>query len=741
MQKSTAQLVMFCHNFRRTNIMAGLLTLVNEWLIRGLVLLSFVAYLILVLFAGVRRHRASGWRMLLLWPAYQVASLATTKALANLFLGSASQELQLVAFWTPFLLMHLGRPDNISALSIEDNVLAARQVLEVSLQLVSVIFVLYKHIIVGGNAGTLLPASFIMFFLGIAKYIEGTVALWRGGLGNIRSSLKGLEPMGLCSYLMSRVRGEELDNEQALLAAHGLFYVSKGEFTDYPFGKNPLRRDLTREKEFSGGWKGVCKMVEMELSLMYDIMYTKAAVVHTWPGYGLRVISPPCTAAAFALFWLHSKEGQRSADVVITYILLVATFILDVRWLLGALGSTWTYAFINNRYWLKNFVETWKGLRLFLVFLAPSRLFIKEPTSYRRWSGAIGRYNLLHECTRETTSLLSRLVKNFASTGVWMEYQYGYLDGLEISPFIRDLLFKKVWEKLKSSYELDKPPPPPAAAPPKPDAQPPPKPKPPVPEAVHDPRGALANRRKLDEALGIGPEFQEVVLTWHIATEVFLLRRPREGVSFNYEYVKAIKELSSYMMFIVAVRPHMLPGLKLSSLHEVTREDLEVLWHRNKNMHCSTDRDNELASILQRQEEIAPGTDSEPGSRSSRSKLYNKSLILSDGIQYARLMLERIRPSNCPEKRGPPKDMRMHHMLRDVWREQVLDLQMMLERILDAWVKLLIYASIRCSRDSHAKQLAMGGELTTIVWILDAHARIDGEKGAPDQFALLHTHI
>jgi hypothetical protein len=35
----------------------------------------------------------------------------------------------------------------------------------------------------------------------------------------------------------------------------------------------------------------------------------------------------------------------------------------------------------------------------------------------------------------------------------------------------------------------------------------------------------------------------------------------------------------------------------------------------------------------------------------------------------------------------------------------------------------------------------MGGELTTIVWILDAHARIDGEKGAPDQFALLHTHI
>ncbi|KAM0922653.1 hypothetical protein ACQ4PT_006116 [Festuca glaucescens] len=232
---------------------------------------------LLTLFDGVE-HLAGGCS------SYGLrTSLAATQALANLSLGSASQELQLVAFWTPFLLMHLGRPDNISAYSIEDNVLAARQVLEVSGQVISAIYVLYKHIVVGGNsnAGTLLPASFIMFFLGIAKYIEATVALWRGGLGNIRSSLKGLEPMGLSSYLMSRVRGEELDNEQALLAAHGLFYVSKGAFADYPFGKNPLRRDLTREKEFSGGWKGVRKVVEMELSLMYDIMYTKAAVVHT----------------------------------------------------------------------------------------------------------------------------------------------------------------------------------------------------------------------------------------------------------------------------------------------------------------------------------------------------------------------------------------------------------------------------------------------------------------------------
>jgi hypothetical protein len=282
--------------------------------------------------------------------------------------------------------------------------------------------------------------------------MEGAAALWWGGMDNIRSSLKALRPRGLSSYLESRV--EELDNEESLMAAHGLFYVTKGAFADFSFGKNQLKRDRNSGKKFSHGWKGVCKMVEMELSLMYDIMYTKAGVVHTWLGYGLCIVSPPFTAAAFSLFWVHSKDGQRSADVVITYILLVATFILDVRSLLGALGSTWSYAFIKNRDWLNNFVGRWTGLRLFVVSLDPSRLFVEEPTSYRMWSGTIGRYNLLHECTHETTSPLSKLVKIFATIDIWMEYQYGYLDGLEILPVVRELFF--FWKRSSGNCCLRK---------------------------------------------------------------------------------------------------------------------------------------------------------------------------------------------------------------------------------------------------------------------------------------------
>lgn len=81
---------------------------------------------------------------------------------------------------------------------------------------------------------------------------------------------------------------------------------------------------------------------------MYDIMYTKAAVIHTWPGYLIRLASAPLTFTALMLFHFHSKEDQKEVDIRITYLLLIGTLLLDVRWLLRALGSTWTYAFLKD---------------------------------------------------------------------------------------------------------------------------------------------------------------------------------------------------------------------------------------------------------------------------------------------------------------------------------------------------------------------------------------------------------
>jgi len=44
-----------------------------------------------------------------------------------------------------------------------------------------------------------------------------------------------------------------------------------------------------------------------------------------------------------------------------------------------------------------------------------------------------------------------------------------------------------------------------------------------------------------------------------------------------------------------------------------------------------------------------------------------------------------------------------------------------LELLLEMWTDMLVYEGNRCSRESHAKKLSSGGELTTIAWLMLEH--------------------
>jgi hypothetical protein len=54
-------------------------------------------------------------------------------------------------------------------------------------------------------------------------------------------------------------------------------------------------------------------------------------------------------------------------------------------------------------------------------------------------------------------------------------------------------------------------------------------------------------------------------------------------------------------------------------------------------------------------------------------------------------------------------------------RDGMFDMPKALALIFDAWVRLLISVSVRCSRDAHAGQINRGSELTTIVWLMVEH--------------------
>ncbi|TVU07025.1 hypothetical protein EJB05_47064, partial [Eragrostis curvula] len=658
----------------------------SDWGVRVVVLSSFAANAILVLFAGVRRRQASGWGTLLLWLAYQLADLAATYALGNLSLsrgtGVSLREHQLVAFWAPFLLLHLGGPDNISAYSLEDSKLSLRQALHVVMQVMGASYVLYKHVYLG-DTGPLFPASALMLALGVAKYVERVCALRRGDLGDIRSSSKKKKKKKQAdSTVIGVSRGGQLklNNEHALLFAHDMFHFCKRAMVDSSVDLDSSSH-VTSEKIFTMQWSSMSKVVEMELSLMYDILYTKATVVHTWGGYFIRFVSPLATIIAISLFRSYPKDGQRRADVAITYILLVAAFLLDITWLVRALSSTWTFAFLNARPrdgWLHHAVlrtGRWRRLRRAVVSFDPCRRLLgREPSHYRLWSGTSGRYNLLHECTRGRVDrgmegLCTMLTTIVGLEDTWNEYKHSRCL-FQLPRDVKKLLFERIQRRLPSSSSIHG--------------------NPYTMKEITTQWGQVAVKRcrNMFEARNkppyFGREFQEDILIWHIATCIFLWHGDHQQ-HINSTYFKAIEALSEYLMFLVAVRRHMLPGLVLPSLLEVTREALDEVWIGHmKNSTSSTSRKEKLAKILREEKRKHP--------RWGFDKA--KSRLVADGTELA-ISLLKIRRQHMPK---------------------------LLELIFDVWVDKLLYAGTRCSRESHAKQLSRGGELTTIVWIMAEHA-------------------
>uniref|UniRef100_K3ZL78 DUF4220 domain-containing protein n=2 Tax=Setaria italica TaxID=4555 RepID=K3ZL78_SETIT len=540
--------------------MAGFHNLTIEWVIRIVIAVRLGAHISLALLAGIRRHKATGFLTIVLWLAYQVANWAAPFVLSNLSLGSTPREQQLVAFWLPCLVAHLGGPDNITAYSLEDNKTFLRQFVSTA-----------SEVKILGGEGTLFWASLVMVGVGVCKYLERFWALSKADFGNIRSSSKNRSET-LKINGQRRGRRKLLENEQALLVAHELLDITKGAFADYSVKEDQLKNDANLKEIFSvywgnNGWNNMCKVVEMELSLMYDILYTKAAVIHTWFGYSIRVISPMVTAMVIVLFWLYSKEGQRTADVFITYILLVVTLLLDVRWLLGAAASTWTYAFFNAspERWLHHEVcctVWWHRLRRFVVSLDPWQLPLREHG---------GGYRLC--------SLSSWMAKKLSLEDDWMEYKYSSRLQLGSAKNVKELLFKQIQEALNMVAALG------GKERKKPEEM-----RPVPPPRLPDAAPAHQRRRDLDEELGFLPEFQELILIWHVATDVFLLCSHEQGTTRHHQerYVKAIKAVSDYMAFLAAERPEMLPGLKLRSLHQATRQALDILWKSERRLTSTT---------------------------------------------------------------------------------------------------------------------------------------------------------
>lgn len=100
----------------------------DVWDIRCCILLSLFLQAFLVSFASLRQRSKRTLLIFFVWSAYLLADWVAAVAIGIITQSQGNdcdprswQNEDLFAFWSSFLLLHLGGPDNITSFSLEDN--------------------------------------------------------------------------------------------------------------------------------------------------------------------------------------------------------------------------------------------------------------------------------------------------------------------------------------------------------------------------------------------------------------------------------------------------------------------------------------------------------------------------------------------------------------------------------------------------------------------------------------------
>lgn len=135
-----------------------------------------------------------------------------------------------MAFWAPFLLLHLGGPDTITAYSSEDNELWLRHLLGLIVQIAVAFYVFLR-------SWSRTPVTFLslpVFLVGIIKYGERTWVLRSASKNQFRDSLlpapdPGADYAAFMEKISSKTRVEQSTDDDYLTNPSGIF-IDKAYF-------------------------------------------------------------------------------------------------------------------------------------------------------------------------------------------------------------------------------------------------------------------------------------------------------------------------------------------------------------------------------------------------------------------------------------------------------------------------------------------------------------------------------
>lgn len=215
---------------------------------------------------------------------------------------------------------------------------------------------------------------------------------------------------------------------------------------------------------------------------------------------------------------------------------------------------------------------------------------------------------------------------------------------------------------------------------------------------------ALEKHKNLEFLLGV--DIQEGILTWHIGTDIFLsIKKGKAGYGADNVFLKAVREIFNYMMFLLVNRPYMLPGLPQNWMYQVTCDRLVEVW-RNKGPTAT------MADVEHHDSNIAWSTISNEHSTLQDDDSYSSKLNTRD--ELAKILFVNRSGLKFHSSKNPRLEYAifLSHRLSKMREDEALKL------LLNVWIDILFYAANRCSRESHAKKLTSGSELTTVIWLM-----------------------
>ncbi|CAO2151375.1 unnamed protein product [Urochloa humidicola] len=672
--------------------------LLNEWEIHCLILVSFGLQVFIFFVAGIRLRSFSRVTGVLMWLAYLSADAVALFVLGHLAVHAVGPGHQLVFIWAPFVLLHLGGQDTMTAFSMQDSVLWKRHVLTFAQQ---VTVAAYDVARTPWPDRRLLAAVLLMFLSGCIKYAERIFCLNRarperlmvdflGGFKDRISSIKEMQTiardgdLGSSSrYLSSRAFTKfSLNPAMDIMSTDILpnydWSVSRDIFSDL-YSKITM---LDRSKQ-EAYYLIAYRLAEERLYVCYQRLYTKALFRLSPMGALLHLAAFLSTSAALVLFYRAPKAFYGRADIAVSYVLLAGAVILEVSSFLVSMltrQDLWSHPVLCSSVQHPATIKC-----VFTMTCGICALLLRRWRRPRRWSEKLAQFSVIGRSAQKAfrRSLVPHCILDLlcaaATEPVAVTDSLKLLvieNLLDADAMLTDTDFTGSRGELALSKWMGR---------------------------LEVPAAATAI---LQETLR-DVDFPTSVLVWHIATDVCFFNADGE----ENKKMMVSRQLSNYIMYLIFKRGVTLNSSSEFQLRKAKAEILDLI----KGNANAAGEDQQLKGRRQREEvaverlvksglmelggqELATGANNGPADSSSVIE------VLSDRVLPRAL---KVAAALGGVRGQQHRQGDQQHAACSRW-----------DLIAAVWLEMLYHVAPRCGAGFHREHLTTGGELVTHVLVL-----------------------